>query len=90
MPTVTGEKLVLRIPSATINITEKSKVSYAIELPRFIYTPINFGQSVGSISYYSNDNLVLKENITINQNLSHKNNKFKLFLEIFKGILFGL
>ncbi len=83
-----GERIKAYIPSATVNITENSSVNYLIKLPHFMYAPIKKGQQIGSISYYSNDVLVADLGITAQQDINHKQNKLKLFFEIFKSILF--
>ncbi|MBQ8740564.1 MAG: D-alanyl-D-alanine carboxypeptidase [Clostridia bacterium] len=85
--TVSGNKIKAEIPSATINITENSSVTYQVYLPPFLYEPIKKGEQIGHICYYCNDNMVSDIPITANQNINYSNNKFALFFEIFKSIL---
>ncbi len=82
-----GERIKLDVPSATVNITEKSSVNYLINLPHFIYAPIKKGQQIGSISYYCNGVSVAYLQITAEKDINYKQNKLILFFEIFKSIL---
>lgn len=85
--TVSGNKIKAEIPSATINVTENSTVTYQIYMPAFLYEPIRVGEQIGRICYYCNDNMVSDIPITANQDIDDSNNKFVLFFEIFKSIL---
>lgn len=80
-------ELLVDVPTATISVTENSKVTYTIFLPRFLYAPISKGQSVGKIIYYCNGNEVYTEDIAASSEVKYQNNRFDLFLEIFKYIL---
>lgn len=82
-----GEKIALSLPSATVNITKNSTVSYAVSLPNFIYAPTKKGEKIGSMRYYCNGNMLCDLPITITKDVNYKKDKTKLFFEIFKGIL---
>lgn len=85
--TLSGDKITIEIPSATINVTKNWTVTYQIYMPSFLYEPIKKGEQIGRICYYCNDNIVSDIPITANQNINEKENKFLLFFEIFKSIL---
>lgn len=85
--TANGNKITAEIPSATINVTENSAVTYQIYMPAFLYEPIKTGEQIGRICYYCNDNIVSDIPITANQDINNSNNNFALFFEIFKSIL---
>lgn len=85
--TANGNKLSAIIPSVTINTTENSVITYKIFVPAFLYEPICTGTQIGSVRYYCNGSIVSDIPIVSNQNINAKNNKFVLFLGIFKGIL---
>ena len=82
-----GDVLNMKIPSASINITQNSSVNYVINMPRFLYPTIKNGQQVGSISYYCNEKIVCELPIVSQKNINYKQNKIILFFEIFKSIL---
>ena len=84
---VNNNLIMVRIPSTSINVTDKSKVNYVINLPRFLYTPINSKQQIGSINYYCNDTLICELPITAAENIKSNHNNFILLYEIFKSIL---
>ncbi len=81
-----GSNLDVKIPSATINISENSSVDYLINLPYFLYAPIKEGEQIGSIGYYCNDVLVSELQIVAQHNIEYRQNKLILFFEIFKSI----
>ena len=82
-----GTRQRVKIPSLTINVTEKSSVDYLIKLPQFLYAPIKKGQQIGSIKYSCNGNLVSDLPITAEKDISYKRNNLILLFEIFKSIL---
>lgn len=84
---VDGNRVSLSVPSALINTTANSEVTYEIKLPAFLYSPIKPGQQIGSISYFSNGNSVCELPIVANDEIYYNQNKFRLFFEIFKIIL---
>lgn len=85
--TVNGNKITAEIPSATINVTENSAVTYQIYMPAFLYEPIKSGEQIGRVCYYCNDGIVSNIPITATQSINNSNNIFALFFEIFKSIL---
>ncbi len=85
-----GEKINISIPSATMNVTKNSTVSYVINLPSFIYSPTKRGEQIGSINYYCNGNTVCKAPITLNKEINCKTDKIRVFFEIFKSILLSV
>ncbi len=85
-----GEKINISIPSATINITENSRVNYLIKLPRFLYAPMKAQQQIGTICYYCNDNEVYEKPILIGKEINCQKNKFALFFEIFKSLFLNV
>ena len=85
-----GNTIDVVIPSATISVTENSMVTYKIELPHFIYAPVNRGDIIGSVSYYCNDNLVCKLPIEATRDIDYKQSKLKLFFETFKNLLLSI
>lgn len=82
-----GSSQTVTIPSLTINVTENSSVNYVINLPQFLYAPIEKGQQIGSVGYYSNGILVSELPITVEQDINYKRKKIILLFEIFKNIL---
>ena len=85
--TVNGNKITAEIPSATVNVTENSAVTYQIYMPAFLYEPIKAGELIGRICYYCNGSIVSNIPITATQSITNSNNEFALFFEIFKSIL---
>lgn len=75
------------VPSATISVTENSKVTYAVCVPEFLYAPVKSGQEIGSITYYCDGKPVSTHKIVATNNVKRKSNKFYLFLEIFKNLI---
>ena len=82
-----GNKISLSVPSALINTTQNTKVTYNINLPQFLYTPVKRGERIGSISYYCNGNIVCEKQIVATDEKNYSQNKFRLFFEIFKSII---
>lgn len=85
--TVNGNRIKAEIPSATVNVTENSAVTYQIYMPVFLYEPIKSGEQIGRICYYCNGSIVSDIPITATKSINNSNNKFALFFEIFKSIL---
>lgn len=81
-----GKKIVLFVPSVQINVTEKSKVNYLIELPHFLYPPINNDSDLGKVKYFCNDTVACELPIVSNTKIEYNHNEFVLFFEIFKGL----
>lgn len=82
-----GNKISLSVPSALINTTQNTKVTYNINLPQFLYAPVKRGERIGSISYYCNGNIVCEKQIVTTDEKIYSQNKFRLFFEIFKSII---
>lgn len=85
-----GGSAVVSVPSATISITENTKVDYLIKLPNFIYLPIKSGQTIGNVSYCCNGKEVYNLPIVANKELKYKQNWVKLFFRIFKNLLLNI
>ena len=87
VPVTNGDVLSVKIPSASINITQNSSVNYVINMPSFLYPTIKKGQQIGSISYYCNGKIVSDLPIVSKKDVKYKPNKTILFFKIFKSIL---
>ena len=87
IPTVTGKTVKAEVPSASINVTENTKINYKINAPGFLYLPVSNGQKIGEICYYNGNTLICSKDIVSNTDIKQKTNKIKLFFEIFKYIL---
>ncbi len=85
--TADGQMVFATVPDAMLSITKQSRVTYKINSPRFLYTPIQNGQKVGEIEYFLNDNSVCKKDITSNTALKQKTSKLNIFFQIFITIL---
>lgn len=85
--TACDNKLTADIPSAAVNVTQNSKVTYQIYMPAFLYEPVKNGEQIGHICYYNNEKIVSDVPITSNVDINGSKNKYILFLEIFKGII---
>ena len=75
------------LPSATMNIAKDTKVHYIVKCPNFLYLPINKGDTVGTIDYVSNKNVLCKLPIVSSKTINTKQNKFILLMQLFKAIL---
>ncbi len=90
VPVVGGAQVsdaLAEVPSATINVTENSKITYAVCVPHFLYAPVKIGEEIGSITYYCDEKPVSTQKIIASNEASRKSDKLNLFLEIFKYIL---
>lgn len=89
VPVVGGEAKVgvsAIVPSATISVTENSKVTYAVCVPHFLYAPVKTGEEIGSVTYYCDGKPVSTQKIVATNEVKRKSSKFNLFLEIFKNL----
>lgn len=88
IPLAGGGKVSADIPSASINVTENSKITYLIKIPHFLYSPIKKGDEIGKIYYYCDEKEVCSKEIysAINAENSNKN-KLALLIEIFKSVI---
>ncbi|MBO5912113.1 MAG: D-alanyl-D-alanine carboxypeptidase [Clostridia bacterium] len=82
----------LLVPDFTCGVLQNSGsyLSHKLELPPFLYAPIDDGTSVGEISYYYNDVLIKKDPIKAAKGCiqSHtKQRPFELFYNYFIGLL---
>lgn len=82
-----GNSIFADVPSAFINVTENTKVTYIINAEDFLYLPIKKGEKIGEICYCSDNGILCRKDIVSPVNLANKTNKIKLFFEIFKIIL---
>lgn len=87
IPDINGKHTRVTVPSANINVTENSNVTYVVELPHFLYAPIKPKQQIGSVRYYCNNNNVCELPILSSQGIRYDHNNFVLLCEIFKSIL---
>lgn len=86
--TTTGNVCVnANLPSATICIPEDTKVDYIIKCQNILYLPINKGDTVGTIDYVSNKNVLCQLPIVSSETINTKQNKFVLLIQLFKAIL---
>lgn len=82
-----GDILQAGVPSASVCVSQNSKITYVIKAPRILYLPISKNQKLGEICYYSGEDLICSKDILANENKEYKSNKYILFFEIFKQIL---
>ncbi len=82
-----GEKVMVDVPSTALNISQKAKVTYQINLPQFLYTPIKKGDSVGTINYCCNGSIICQLPITAVKNVKAKQNNLYAFFQIFFNML---
>lgn len=87
IPCADGSTVTAQVPSALINVTENTKISYQIKASKFLYAPINKNQKIAEICYYSGQNLICSKDIVSAVKVKQKQNKFILFFQIFKQIL---
>ena len=86
--TTTGNVCVnVNLPSATICIPKDTKVDYIIKCQNILYLPINKGDTVGTIDYVSNKNVLCQLPIVSSETINTKQNKFVLLIQLFKAIL---
>ncbi len=84
---VSGDDISVEVPSADINVTENSKITYKINVPHFLYPPVNSGDEVGKVYYYCNENEVCAKPLVSNADLKNENDKLALFKEIFLTVI---
>ncbi len=64
----------------------ETRFTYKVELPRFLYAPLDVDEVVGEISYYYNDVLVKTDEISVSENYSRNANvlsDFEIFYNCF-------
>ncbi len=71
------------IEDFSVSCLDDRGFSYEINLPQFIYAPIEKGQAVGNIVYYKNGEEIARKNILSNKNIE-KITEEKDFTEDFK------
>ncbi|MDO4607897.1 MAG: D-alanyl-D-alanine carboxypeptidase family protein [Clostridia bacterium] len=82
-----GAKILTDVPSTALNIAQKAKVTYQINLPQFLYPPIKKGDSVGTINYCCNGSIIRQLPIKAKQNAKLKHNNVYIFFQIFISML---
>ncbi len=84
----TENSIEIEISSKRFSVKETDDLKAEISLPNFIYAPINKGDVIGKVYYYSSDNLILSENITSPISIKQSNqNKYNRILELFSYML---
>ncbi len=58
-----GETLEIEIEDFTVNSLDGAGFSYQINIPRFVYAPIEKGQKIGEIIYLKNGDVIAKKDI---------------------------
>lgn len=81
------------IPSAKFSSLDGKDFSYTINLPEFLYAPVNKGEKIGSIVYKKGETVIREAPLTAKTDISEKVVKkgfFDYFLENFKYIFLGI
>lgn len=76
-----------KIPSANLSVSENTKVTYCIKMPKFLYAPVENGEKIGEIVYFCDGKQVLAKPINAQNGVKKRDNKFDLIFQIFKYIL---
>ena len=84
----TQKDIEIEISSKRFSLKETDDLKAEISAPEFVYAPINKGEVIGKVYYYSSDNLILAENITSPVNIKQsKENKYIRILELLSYML---
>lgn len=84
----TQKDIEVEISSKRFSLKETNDLKAEISVPQFVYAPINKGEVIGKVYYYSSDNLILAENITSPVNIKQsKENKYIRILELLSYML---
>ncbi len=76
----------------SIGISNNDKITYTVNLPQFVYVPINIGEKIGQIDVFCNNELIKTLDITAENaaNLQYKSNIMKKitaqFLCLFRSL----
>jgi len=71
----------------SFSLTSDKDLKVKISLPQFLYAPIDEGETVGKISYYSNGELIYESSVkTANQVLAESKKDFDSFESVLKYI----
>ncbi len=84
-----GENLELEIEDFTVNSLDGEGFSYQINIPRFVYAPVEKGQKIGNIVYLKNGEVVAEKDIIAQKKIdkiSAKKDFSKEFKNCFKEI----
>lgn len=90
IPVSSGEELKSEIEDVSISTQKTENITYKISAPRFLNVPIETGQTIGEIKYFSGDNLLLSKKISAQRDYNIKVNNFKVLLSVFKNIFCGV
>jgi len=92
VPVVGGntESLDVNIKDKTFFVTEQETITTSVNLPNMIYAPIKKGDSVGTVSYYKDNELLCREELVANKNIEKneqiKRTYFSIVLDILRRI----
>ena len=87
LPCANDTFITAQVPSAIINVTQNTKITYKINAPEFLYTPVKKGEKIGSICYYNGENLISSKDIISELEIKQSINKLKLLFAIYKQML---
>lgn len=73
-----------------INSCDEDKIQSVIELPDFVYAPINSGDIIGKIKYTLNDEVIAEENLLSEGDYEYKNETVtNSIFSVFRNLIFG-
>lgn len=95
IPIVSGrqENLEIKIEPYTVSSLKNEDFSYKVNLPKFLYAPINKGDVIGNVVYKKGETLIDKVNILANKDIGLKKQNSKIteiIMENIKYILLNL
>lgn len=78
----------IEISSKRFSVKDTENLKAEISLPDFVYAPINKGEIIGKVYYYSSNDLILSEDITSPVTVKQtKENKYSKILELLSYML---
>ena len=91
LPILNGDYnyLSLNAETASLFVTDESKITYKTDLPAFLYAPVKKGEKIGQIDYFYNDAYIFSVPLRANRDVSLKKDKFKIYINIVK-LLFSV
>ncbi|MBR4973500.1 MAG: hypothetical protein IKY45_03445, partial [Clostridia bacterium] len=95
IPVVNGEQVSLdiKIEPYAVSSFKNNDFSCEVNLPKFLYAPINKGDIIGSVVYKKGETLIDKVDILANKNIKLKKQNMKIteiLLENIKHIFLNL
>ena len=82
------EYIEAEISSKRFSLKETDHLKAEISAPQFVYAPINKGDVIGKVYYYSSDNLIFSEDITSPISVKQtKQNKISRIIKLFNFML---